>query len=214
MAAGQVRWSRVTGLLSNAVANLTLLQWVPRTFSEWVAPNGDVWSIPLLPTTVFSPHLLVYALQDSCASILWQGAAKHVNGAGLSSGLSFSYSMQIMFKYRRERIYDRTAALETIMVGGCWPPHRKYLANMIGEEQDVCSLCGHAPCDELHQFWTCSALADSEWPEIAATQYLVPHAVRDVSVVPCLWLRGLLPGNLNALPNMVDIPPSFAGSPS
>lgn len=135
VAAGQVRWSRVTGLMANVIANLALLSWEPRTFSEWMSPEGDVWSIPLLLTIVFSPHLLIYALQDSCAAVLWKNALKHLNGSGREHGISFSHIMKQLFNYRHEHVFDRAAALETIMVGGCWPPHRRFIANMMSGHQ-------------------------------------------------------------------------------
>ena len=70
---------------------------------------------------------------------------------------------------------------------------------MIPESEDVCPLCGATPCDDFHQYWACPKLADSEWSEIANTQYLLPKAFAEVEQMPCLWLRGLLPAGLATL---------------
>ena len=204
MSGGKVVWNRVTGLLSNVVANLTLLGWNPLTFSEWRSPSNEPWIIPLLPDTIFSPHLLIYELQDSAGKQLWKDASTHQHGAGLQDGVAYAYSMQLLFYYRKEKIYDRAAALETVMVGACWPPHRKFLANMITADLDMCSACGASPCDELHQYWTCPKLQESEWPEIVCTQYLIPKACAEIDSLPCVWYRGLLPANFGGL---AEIPP-------
>ena len=43
---GAVVWRRVSGLLSNMVAKLYLIGWKHFTFSDWLAPNGDMWCLP------------------------------------------------------------------------------------------------------------------------------------------------------------------------
>ena len=167
---GKVHWHKVTGILSNMIASLYTIGWEPRTFSEWVQPNGDVWSLPLLPETIFSPAHLVYAIQDDVSAHLWKQASTHMQGEGLENGIAHGYTMALLHQYRKQKIHDRAAALETILVGACWSPHRRCEANMIPVAEDVCSFCGFSPCDDYHQFWGCPHLAGSEWPEIANSQ--------------------------------------------
>ena len=195
---GSVVWGRVTGLLSNVVANLIHIGWNPVSFSEWVDPDGDTWSLGTSEDSAKSinPALLIYKIQDSAAQILWSKASSHHLGAGLDRGFAFSYTMTILHKFRKEKRYDWAAALETIMCGACWPPSRKADAGLVPQAENVCKFCGHEGVDDFHQFWGCPSLDSSEWPEVKATQYLVPRAKVEGVKYPCLWLRGLLPSNL------------------
>ena len=68
------------------VATLYTIGWQPVSFSEWHDHVGNVWSIPLLSESVFSPHLLIYAMQDCVATQLWRQASTHFQGAGLEEG--------------------------------------------------------------------------------------------------------------------------------
>ena len=101
--------------------------------------------------------------------------------------------MGYLHQLRRDAVHDKAAALETIMVGACWAPDRKYKANLIPLAQNVCKLCGAQGADDYHQFWACPKLDESTWPEVLGTQRLVPKASADAMDMPCLWLRGLLP---------------------
>ena len=117
-----------------------------------------------------------------------------VASVGGESNASITTLFAIFFD--KEKIYDRAAALESIMVSACWPPQRKFDHNLISEDENVCPHCSVVGCDELHQYWTCPKLDKSPWPEVANTQYLLPKAVAEFESLPCLWLRGLLPSNL------------------
>ena len=92
------------------------------------------------------------------------------------------------------------------MVGACWPPERKFQAGLIPLSSNVCVACGASPCDDYHQFWGCSELANSVWPEVESTNYLVPRAASEVAALPCLWLRGLLPSDM-CLEVPIPLPP-------
>jgi hypothetical protein len=87
----RVQWGRVTGILSNMVATLYHIGWTPRSFSEWVQPNGVVWSVPVLPDAIFSPSLLIFAMQDTLSLLLWKQASSHQYGAGLENGIAYEY---------------------------------------------------------------------------------------------------------------------------
>ena len=137
----------------------------------------------------------------------WTKAALHFNGGGLAAGFHFGHSMSYLIRLRKEGVHDKAAALETIMVGACWPPDRKAAANIIPQPDNVCSFCGAHGVDDYHQFWGCSKLADSEWPEVSSTQKYVPMASSQVLSCPCLWLRGMLPLGL-CLDSPPPTPPS------
>ena len=162
------------------------------SFSEWVQPDGTTWSIPTQPGFKFHVAHLVHAAQKSASKLLWQPAVSHYNGAGLHDGISHAHTMKVLYHCRKHDMYDRVAALETIMCAACWSPQRKYDAGLITAEENVCHLCHAHGCDDFHQFWVCPSLDGNEWPEISSSQQLVPKASEELSVLPCLWLRGLL----------------------
>ena len=192
----KVRWNNVTGPLSNMIATLLSIGWNPLTFSEWISPNGDVWSIPTQADFQFCPYVVVRAAQASAATVLWASAAAHFNGKGLHAGVAYEFSMHVLKSYRKQLIYDRAAALKTIMSGACWAPMRKFQAGLIDYDATVCPLCHEMGVDDYHQFWGCQALDACEWPEVSSTNYLAPLASEGVGDLPCLWLRGLLPADM------------------
>ena len=162
----KIRWRFVSGPLSNVVACLYTLGWNPVAFYEWISPNGDSWTIPTTPGYAFCPYYLVYAIQDQAAALLWAKASQHFNGKGLEHGVAYNYSISLLRNYRLEALYDRAAALETIMSGACWSPQRKFEAGLISYDQTVCPMCFEMGCDDYHQFWGCPHLDTAIWPEI------------------------------------------------
>ena len=98
------------------VASVFSIGWNPVSFSQWIAPNGDTWSIPTVSGFSFCLGHVVREMQDSASMILWAKAARHYNGKGLEQGIVFDFSMQLLKHYRKDGIYDRAAALETVSV--------------------------------------------------------------------------------------------------
>jgi len=197
IASMKVQWRKVTGPISNMVATLYAVGFLPQTFSQWVSPDGVCWNLPTSPDFPFCPVPLVHALQDQIASLLWAEASTHVlNGKGLYHGIDYNLTICVLRKYRKLLAYDKAAALETILCGACWSPQRKFLAGLTSADLSVCVLCGANECDDYHQFWSCPSLATSTWPEVESTNYLVPAAASGMRDFPCLWLRGLLPSEL------------------
>ena len=146
----QLRWKKITGPVSNMVASLYMIGWNPVSFSEWVQPDGTTWSLPTSSFFLFHPPHVVRAAQDQAASMLWKPAGLHYNGAGLSDGLAFSYSMHVLHSYRKMLAYDKSAALETIMCAACWSPQRKFDVGLISDDLNVCSMCHITGCDDYH----------------------------------------------------------------
>ena len=159
VAVTKVQWQNVTDPLSNMVACLLSVGWVLLTFSSWIAPNGDTWSIPTSAAFGFCPYHVVREIQNDASMILWAGASKHYLGKGLEKGFSYEYTTQLLRKYRKDHVYDRAAALESILSGACWTPQRKYDAGLITLDENVCPLCHEVGCDEWHEYWGCPCLA-------------------------------------------------------
>lgn len=201
-----INWKMVTGPMSSMVASLYAIGWNPATFSAWFQPDGTSWSIPIQKGFQFCSAPLIHAAQDQVSALLWKSSSSHINGRGLHDGIAYGYTMNLLNKFRKEQIYDKAAALETIMCAACWPPQRKYDHGMITSGENVCHHCQVSGCDDFHQFWECPSLESSVWPEISNTQHLIPAARAGVADYPCLWVRGLLPAGL-CRDNEPPIPP-------
>ena len=193
------------GLVSNVVASLYAIRWLPLTYFEWHAPNGVIWNIPSQLGFSFHDMHLIRSIQDDAVLSHWAAAQHHYNGKGLASGFSHAYSMTLLRRWRKEKIFDRAAALETMMCAACWSPQRRYDAGLIPASENVCPQCQQSGAGDLHQFWTCPALHSSAWPEIANTQHYVSRATNETNSFPCLWLRGLLPADM-CLPHPIPKP--------
>ena len=87
----KILWTNVTGPVSNMVASLYAIRFNPRTFSEWVAPDGTEWSLPTATGFPFCPVPLVHALQDQAGLRLWAGADTHFNGKGIKDGIEYDF---------------------------------------------------------------------------------------------------------------------------
>ena len=66
-----------------------------------------------------------------------------------------------------------------------------FLADM--SDTRSCPQCGAPIEDEMHAFWRCPWLKQSQIPAIQDSQHLAAKAEQDAPENPALWLRGLLP---------------------
>ena len=134
------------------------------------------------------------AILSDVQVILWRLAARH----HLGQGLELSPPADVSFRWARQLASGASSielgALECIMSGGLWLPHR---VNSIRDwVPDVCPRCSQPFCDEVHLVWECPLL-DLELESVVATQEFLPLVLqRDLD---CLWLRGLLPRSLVAV---------------
>ena len=173
------------------------LGWDPIYFNTWIDTRRFAWTIALVTEhKQVCSHLLVQALQDDASRVMWKEAVLHYNASGIQDGVAYEYTMRTLWKYRKEKINDKAGALETILVGACWSPDRKFQENIIPLEQNVCAKCGESPCNDLHQFWSCPSLADDPDEDIQQTQKLIPRALAEQGQFACFWLRGILPAGL------------------
>ena len=63
---------------------------------------------------------------------------------------------------------------------------------------DLCHGCGVRDSD-LHTFWLCPANSHIVDKKVSSTNKLIPTAVLGCDLLPCLWLRGLLPNPLTVV---------------
>ena len=71
---------------------------------------------------------------------------------------------------------------------------------------DLCNRCGARDSD-LHTFWLCPENRHIDDKNVTSTNKLIQTAVLGSELLPCLWLRGLLPSPLSAVPDEYQ-PPS------
>ena len=57
--------------------------------------------------------------------------------------------------------------------------------------------CGAEVETSLHTFWTCPANNNLTEEEVTSTQGLIPAAERQANIMPCFWLRGLMPDHMS-----------------
>ena len=97
------KWHKVTGVISNVIANLWYLGWNPLTFNSWVDTKGFQWTIPSAagekPVCL---HLLVQELQDNASTILWRQAATRWQSAGIENGVAYAYTMKLLWKGKNQ----------------------------------------------------------------------------------------------------------------
>ena len=130
-------------------------------------------------------------VRSRMSDIAWTAASLHHNGKGLEKGadlLPVNKHIDYMEKHDKHNLAN---LLITILAGGIWSGTRKAQANL-PDATDKCPHCGQVQTD-LHMFWTCPKLVESDNPSIISTQYLVPKATQHGEEVPCLWYRGLVP---------------------
>ena len=97
----------------------------------------------------------------------------------------------------RAECHSLKAALECILAGSYWPNDR--VKSIRPEATGACERCGE-PDSALHQFWTCSHNQHIDDPRVSTAQDLIPLAVAEANVFPCLWLRGMLPRDRLVVP--------------
>ena len=73
----------------------------------------------------------MHALQDSALLQMWRTASKHYNGEGLELGSAYEHSIATLRKFRKEKLYAKAAALDTIHAAAMWSPDRKAFAGLL-----------------------------------------------------------------------------------
>ena len=187
-------------------------KWHPYALNRWIDQQGTHWIID--PSS--SPTLVAAALVRDSFALSLPGAALHFNGKGIQDGVNWEYSLRHLRQLRKEPVfYSFACALESVLCGACWPADR--IHSIHSSYSSVCPRCHSAPETSLHTFWECpnNDLIDDE--AITTTQSLKPAAIANADLLPCFWLRGIVPESL-LMSN--DIPPpsdsvniNYKGSP-
>ena len=182
----------VSGIMSNIICMLITLGWVPHAYNYWRDQNGNLWNWKALSNC----KTLVYALIKTAHARQLSRAAQHHDGLGIENGINWDYTLRYVRALRKiPNLYSHRAALETIMSGACWPAARVASINPLFSSR--CMRCGAEVETSLHTFWTCPANNNLTEEEVTSTQGLIPAAERQANVMPCFWLRGLMPDHMS-----------------
>ena len=145
-----------------------------------------------------SPLVLVKALVGSYDFHELQRAAHHYDGGGLHRGVDWDSSLALIRNAKADEHYKFKATLEAICSACMWPAAR--VAECNPSASGICQRCTQGvPETSFHQFWECQANHGLGIPAIDDTDNLRYQAGIDESH-PCLWMRGLLPLGLVAIP--------------
>ena len=136
-------FAKVTGPMGAVIASVASVGWCPFSLEAWPSPDGVRWAVG--PSSVSK---VAKAILSDVQVILWRLAARH----HLGQGLELSPPADVSFRWARQLASGASSielgALECIMSGGLWLPHR---VNSIRDwVPDVCPRCSQPFCDELH----------------------------------------------------------------
>ncbi len=179
----------IRGIMSNVQFILMGAGWYPSAFNCWRDEEGSQWT---LTDFSISPDIVSSAICKAHFNRELIRAATHFDGKGIQDGIDYHNTM-IIRSLSKDR-YSYKCALETIIVAGSWPMARVHDINP--QADPICTRCGAAPDTTLHCYWQCAANGQLEDEAVCSTQSLCPAAVEGSAVIPCLWLRGILPEKL------------------
>ncbi len=176
------------GILSNVLGMLLRLGWDPMHVDLWQNPSGEVYKFRAAKDNV-AP--LLYDIIDSYNNLQYPRAAQHYDGKGIQDGIEWSYTLTVMYSWRKSKdswVASLLAALETLMAGAAWPQAR--VGDIFQDQPTICSLCGEYRADSLHEYWNCAHVNSIQDQNISRSNKLIPKANREAVEMPCYWLRG------------------------
>ena len=193
----KVNAMHIIGLMSNVIYILLHAKWNPRAFNCWEDPENSKW---IIQSWAVSPDIVAAAISNSYFSNCLKSASLHHNGKGIENGVDVINTLRHprSIKDNTQCTQQYKAAMETVLVAGCWPAVR--IASISPTYSKVCQRCGQADEDDLHTFWTCPHNANNQHENVSQTQYLIPRAKLGSTTHPCMWLRGILPSSFTQLP--------------
>ena len=198
-----------TGPIYNTICMLLAIGWDPVYPDLWKHEGQTYVYNNRAPVSLICKYVVDTINQLGCTTV-----EEHYCGKGAGEGLSLDHSLSVLYSLKRRtnklnpdvllpcpssEVHALKGALECLLAGSFWPAER--VRSIKPEADGLCAKCGQLDTP-LHQFWTCSHLDTIDDNRIASTQDLVQLAVDGSQHYPCLWLRGLLPASMLAIPDM------------
>ena len=186
------RWRRVVGPIHNLIAVLLHLGWDPVQPWEWKGPEGTTWKLD--PRS----HLLKHQIREQVLKhfelLLWKQASTHLHGKGMELGADISGGKKHVKYLKGHGRYGEAGMLATIIKAGIWTPER-----VAAGRRPPCPTPNCPKCHKIggatwaHQVWECPWTIAQTDPRIQATNQHLNLGLEGSEVLPCLWLRGIVP---------------------
>ena len=184
------RWSHVKGPISSAIATLLDHGWHLDSISEWTDPAGNKWGIDFAEPLIVDQVKEV--LVETFGHHVWeQQAAKHFAGINVKPDLTAYFKMRKQFE--REKDFRRLYFLDSVVQGSAGNLAEQ--AIHLKDGLPTCNLCLQTVegCPFSHLCYSCTAICNSGFKGVEATQHLVGQANVEALIHPHIWLRGLFP---------------------
>ncbi len=183
----------VTGIMSNVILILLKAGWSPNAFNCWSDPSGTVWT---LTNNSVSPDIVSSEIIKSYFAFDLARADNHYDGKGMKDGIHRESTLKKIRSFgSNDKLYKDKCTLETVMSSCCWSNDR--IHSIFPSHNPRCNRCGlNVPETELHCYRECPANTTIAHEAVTSTQPLIPRAQAECDMLPCLWLRGLLPASL------------------
>ena len=185
------RWKSVATPLDATIACLLEGQWHPDSADRWLSGNRSFTFA--IGVTQAADTIVLSELKQSFAAIGWSKAASHFCGEGIDHGFpSFEGFDRANRRLVKDEEHHLKQGLLAAVVGGAAVGTRF-------TDNQSCALCGFAPQDAFHRYYSCPALSkrapdDFARHWLAKTDWLAERCKHDSMTPPCLYFRGILPG--------------------
>ena len=186
----RVHWCYARGPMAACMCVLKDLGWgFPELFC-WVDPGNQAWTFSLdEPMTV---RRLLEKLEWCCERNLWREAVRHQGGVDLGGGVDLVVARKhLRYLLKQNRLHEHNLLLHVLQ--GTLPTSHNGI-------EEACSACGSLDASLKHKLWKC--------PAVSARLGPIPE-VWDMSLdeegLQSLWLQGLVPACLTALPDEVYV---------
>ena len=170
--------------------------WEPKAPDHWTSPDGRDWELGDEPG---GQRIFYAAFIKSIQEQKWTQAAKHHLGQGLVRIPDLTVPRKFLKRLRNQGKYAEAGMALTIMSGGLWTNVRSYDEGYVCSR--LCPACGLELDTEMHRGWGgCTGHGIPQLPEVLASSYLVKFAMEASDDDHTLWLRGLPPLQVDAVP--------------
>ena len=181
----RVHWAYARGPMTACMCVLKDLGWHFPELFRWIDPDGQSWEFVL--EDPISVRTLVDSLAWSCERKLWREAAQHQGGIDLACGCDLTVAHKhLKGLVKQNRLRDHNLLLHALQ--GTLPTSHNGV-------EEVCSACGGPDASLKHKLWRCPAVRERFGPIPEVWEMSL-----DDEGLQSLWLRGLVPASLTALP--------------
>ena len=188
----RAKWAVAKGPMAALQLSLAGIGWQPKHPDAWLDKDGNEWKYD--HEASFDTHELMQQIQADVRSELWAQAARHEQGhEQMKDGFDLTQLQRSQSQLKKEGLFAKAAALETVACGAAWTETRRREAGYPTE--GLCPRCGKHPETLQHRLYDCEANDTIDDPWIQDSQKYCAPAIRDLNngEGQMFWLRGLVP---------------------